>query len=96
MNRLQITLSVHKKSQIELEAAVRAVDELSTLLGTITSDTTRSRLTGQMRALYFEIERLEKPPNRPAGWICKETGQNFTDVLDVASYLIETQKIPLK
>lgn len=71
--------------QIELEAAVRAVDELSTLLGTITSDTMRSRLTEQMRALDSEIGRLEKLPNQPAGWAYKETGQNFTDVWDVAS-----------
>ena len=66
--------------QNELEAAVRAVEELSTLVGTMTSDTVRSRLTDQMRALDFEIERLEKIPNQPAGWIYRETGSTFNDV----------------
>lgn len=71
--------------QIELEAAVRAVDELSTLLGTITSDTMRSRLTEQMRALDFEIGRLEKLPNRPAGWDYTETSQTFTETWQQAT-----------
>lgn len=66
--------------QNELEAAVRAVEELSTLVGTMTSETVRSRLTEQMRALDSEIERLEKLPNQPAGWEYKETGSTFNDV----------------
>lgn len=65
--------------QIALEEAVRAVDELSTLLGTITSTTMRSRLTEQMRALDFRIAHLEKLPTQPAGWIYKETGQTYAD-----------------
>lgn len=71
--------------QIALDEAVRAVDELSALLGTITSDTMRSRLLEQMRALDFRIASLEKLPSRPGGWIYKETGQTFTDRWDVSS-----------
>lgn len=66
--------------QTELEEAVRAVDELSSLLGTITSDTVRSRLTEQLSALDLEIARLEKLPNRPAGWEYKETSSTFNSV----------------
>lgn len=66
--------------QSELEAAVRAVEELTPLLGTITSTTMRSRLTEQLRALDFEIARLESMPSRPAGWDTVETGSTFNDV----------------
>lgn len=66
--------------QIELEAAVRAVEELSALVGTMTSATVRSTLTEQLRALDSEIERLEKLPNRPAGWDYRETGSTFKSV----------------
>lgn len=66
--------------QAALEAAVGAVDELSQLLGTITSTTMRERLTEQMRALDGEIGRLEKLPDRPAGWELKETGLTFNNV----------------
>jgi len=68
MNRLQIALSVDKQSQRrteyhqnELEAPILAVEELSTLVGTTTPDTVRSRLTEQTRALNFEIERHLQP-----------------------------------
>ena len=71
--------------QNELEAAIRAVDELSSLAGAMTSDTVRSRLTEQMRALDFEIGRLEKRPNRPAGWEYKETGSTFKSVWPISS-----------
>lgn len=66
--------------QIELDEAMRAVDELSTLLGTITSDTMRKRLTGQMEALDFRIAALEKLPTREAGWDYRETGETFKSV----------------
>lgn len=68
-----------ENNQIALEEAVRAVDELSTLLGTITSDTMRSRLTEQMRALDSRIAALEKLPSRPGGWTYRETGQTYSD-----------------
>lgn len=66
--------------QIELEQAKRAVEQLSELLPTMTSNTVRSRFTEQMRALDAEIKRLEAIPNRPAGWDYKETGQTFKSV----------------
>jgi DNA invertase Pin-like site-specific DNA recombinase len=63
--------------QIELDEAVRAVDELTALLGTMTSDTMRKRLTGQLEAIDFRIAALEKLPTRQSGWELKDTGSTF-------------------
>jgi len=63
--------------QIELEEARRAVDELLPLLGMVTSDSMRSRLTEQMKALDFRITTLEKLPVREAGYVFRETGSTF-------------------
>jgi site-specific DNA recombinase len=66
--------------QNELEDAVRAVEELTPLVGTMTSATMRSRLTDQLRALDFEIARLETLPSREAGWETEETELTFNSV----------------
>jgi DNA invertase Pin-like site-specific DNA recombinase len=63
--------------QIELEDCVRAVDELSMLLGTITSTTMRSRLTEQMTALDSRITLLETIPTREAGYEYIQTGVTY-------------------
>jgi hypothetical protein len=65
--------------QIALDEAVRAVDELSTLLGTLTSTTLQSRLTEQLGALDRKVAELEALPSRPAGWLFKDTGQTYAD-----------------
>ena len=65
--------------QIALDEAVRAVDELSALLGTLTSTTLQARLTEQMKALDGRIADLESLPSRPAGWVYTETGQTYSD-----------------
>lgn len=71
--------------QNELEAALLAADELRPLIGTMTSATMRSRLTEQLRALDFEIARLETLPSRPAGWELEETPQTFKEAWPDAS-----------
>jgi DNA invertase Pin-like site-specific DNA recombinase len=63
--------------QIELDEARRAVDELLPLLGMVTSDSMRSRLTEQMRALDFRITSLEKLPVREAGYKYIETDTTY-------------------
>lgn len=78
LNVLERVFQPAENHQIELEDAIRAVDELSALLGTITSDTMRSRLTEQMRALDFRIAALEKLPTRESCWIYQETDENYT------------------
>lgn len=70
--------------ETELEDAKRALDDISTLLGTMTSDTVRKRLTEQMRAIDFRISTLERLPTSQAGWVYKETGQTFTDAWNEA------------
>lgn len=70
--------------QIELEEAIRAIDELTSLLGTITSDTMRSRLTEQMRALDLRVAALEQMPAREAQWEYRETHQTYKDAWDKA------------
>jgi DNA invertase Pin-like site-specific DNA recombinase len=63
--------------ETELEDAIRAVDELSMLLGTITSATMRSRLTEQMTALDSRITLLETMPTREAGYEYIQTGVSY-------------------
>lgn len=63
--------------QIALNEAVRASEELSALLGTITSETMRSRLTGQMRALDERMAELEQLPSRDARWEEVETDKTY-------------------
>lgn len=68
--------------QIALNEAVRAVDELTSLLGHSLSKTVTERLTGQLRALDKRIAELESLPAREAGWEYTPTGQTFRDVWD--------------
>lgn len=65
--------------QIELDQARSAIDEISTLLGTITSDTVRSRLLGQISALDSRITQLEQQPAREAGWTTRTTDKTYRE-----------------
>ena len=65
--------------QNELNEAVRAVDELTALLGTIASATMRSRLLEQLRALDSRISRLERLPSREAGFEYRETDETYRE-----------------
>jgi site-specific DNA recombinase len=72
--------------QNELDEALRAVDELTALLGTVTSASMRSRLLKTLGALDSRIARLESLPTREAGFEYQETGvtyQESWDTLDV-------------
>lgn len=65
--------------QAELDEAVRAVDELTSLLGTITSATMRSRLLGQLSALDSRITNLEQLPARDSRWEYRESPQTYAE-----------------
>lgn len=65
--------------QSELNEALRAVDELTALLGTITSATMRSRLLEQLGALDSRIARLESLPSREAGFEYRETDETYRE-----------------
>lgn len=66
--------------QIELDQARSAVDEITTLLGTITSETVRSQLLGQISALDAKITKLEQLPTHEAGWESRNTGETYREV----------------
>lgn len=59
----------------ELDEAVRAVDEITPLLGTVTSTTMRSRLMEQLSALDSRIAELENMPASEARWEWREMPQ---------------------
>lgn len=63
--------------QIELEEATRAVDELTSLIGTMTSDTLRKRLTEQLGALDSRITELEKLPPSESRWEYRESPETY-------------------
>lgn len=70
--------------QTELDEAVRAVDELTSLLGTITSTTMRSRVTAQLSALDLAIARLETLPVSEARWDYQESDETYGDAWEQA------------
>lgn len=65
--------------QIELEEAIRAVEELTSVLGTITSATVRSSITGQLAALDSRIAALESLPKSTARWEYRDLEQTYAD-----------------
>lgn len=66
--------------QIELDEAIRAVEELTSLLGTITSTTMRSSLMAQLTALDSRISNLERLPSSESRWEIRELEQTYGDV----------------
>lgn len=65
--------------QAELDEAVRAMDEITALLGTISSETMRARLTGQLQALDTKIAELESKPARSAAWEYRQSSQTYAE-----------------
>lgn len=66
--------------QIELDESVRAVEELTSLLGTVTSTTMRSSLMAQLTALDSRISVLEKLPTSESRWELRELDRTYGDV----------------
>ncbi|AEJ93574.1 serine integrase [Mycobacterium phage Airmid] len=63
----------------ELDEAVRAVEEITPLLGTVTSDTMRKRLLDQLSALDARISELEKLPESEARWEYREGDETYAE-----------------
>lgn len=70
--------------QLELNEAVRAVDELTPLIGGITSDTMRKRLTDQLRALDQRITELEQLPVQESRYEYRETDETYEEAWNAA------------
>jgi len=65
--------------QNELDEAVRATEELTGLLGTITSTTMKSKILGQLAAIDSRIATLEKLPSSEARWEWRSTDELYAD-----------------
>jgi site-specific DNA recombinase len=70
--------------QIALDEAVRAVDEITPLLGTVSSDTMRKRLTDQLSALDSRIAQLEQLPIEQARWEAREKPETYGEAWHAA------------
>lgn len=66
--------------QIELDEAIRATEELTALLGTMTSATMRSSLTAQLAALDSRIASLEKLPTSESRWEYRELPRTYREM----------------
>ena len=67
-----------------LEDAARAVDELTPLLGTVTSNLMKARLTAQLEALDKQIADLEQLPVTQAGYEYVSTDQTYAEVWETS------------
>jgi len=74
--RVLIPASDH---QTALDEALRGVDDLSRLLGTIQSETVKKRLLGQLEALDTRISELEKLESTPDRWDWVETPVTYRE-----------------
>lgn len=63
--------------ETEMKEAQRAVDEITPLLGVITSETMRKQLTSQILALDSRIKTLESMPVRESHWEYRATGETY-------------------
>ena len=70
--------------QIELDEAVRAVQEITPLLGTITSATMRKQLLDQLGALDSRIGQLERLPVSEARWEWRELPETYAEAWEKA------------
>ncbi|MFA5707380.1 recombinase family protein [Mycolicibacterium sp.] len=70
--------------QLELDEAVRAVQEITPLLGAASSETMRKLYTGQLEALDRRIAELEKLPTSTARWEWREQPETYAEVWDAA------------
>lgn len=70
--------------EAELAQAQKGVDEIAALFGSITSETVRKRLTGQLTALDARIKVLEAMPARESHWEYRETGETYAEAWTAA------------
>ena len=72
------------EDHVALAEAVRALDELTALAGTISSDTARSRLQRQVSALDEKIAELESRPQREGHWKWVEWPETYAEAWEAA------------
>lgn len=64
----------------EIRAALDALDELQSLVGTMTSETAKARLRSQIQAKDEELARLEQAPRIEAHWEYRQIGGTYADL----------------
>jgi site-specific DNA recombinase len=79
---LKVTERVYVRAEshtIALNEAVRAMEEIATLLATTSSDSGRKRLTAQYSALDSRVAELEQLPASESGWEWRERPQTYAE-----------------
>ncbi|WNN94445.1 serine integrase [Mycobacterium phage Koreni] len=71
--------------QHELETAERAVEDLTSLLGTITQEGARKRLLAQLSAAHERLAHLEELPSSEPRWETRETGETYREAWESAT-----------
>ena len=69
---------------VELDEAERAVEELTALVGTVTTATAKEALLAQLSKSKSRIAELEWLKVRDAQWEYRETGQTFAEAWNTA------------
>ncbi len=82
--------------ETELKEAQRAVDEITPLLGVITSETMRKQLTTQLLAIDSRIKSLESIPVRESHWEYLETGGTYAQAWESANDLAVRRDLLIK
>jgi site-specific DNA recombinase len=71
-------------TQAAIAEAVHAIDDLTAIAGTLTSETARARLRAQLEALDRRLVELESTPAREAGWEWRATGGTYREAWNQA------------
>lgn len=66
--------------EAELTEAVRAIDDLSQLMGSVSSQTAKQRIQRQIGALDLRVLELEQAPSEGARWEYVSTGETYRAV----------------
>lgn len=66
-------------NETALREETAALDELTTLVGTLTSNTARERVQRQIAAVDARIAELEQAPRREARWEFRGTGRTYAE-----------------
>jgi site-specific DNA recombinase len=67
-------------NEAETKQAIEAIDSLSAIAGTMTSQTAKDRLAKQLASLDQRLSELEAMPSTEGRWVEEPTGATYRDV----------------
>lgn len=76
-----------------LKAAIRGMEDIAGLLGTVSSKTMKDRLQRQLEALDVKIAELESKPGREGHYEYVPTGQTYREAWDKAETADERREV---